>query len=211
VGLVATSAHGSVCCHVRHPGLLGQGIATVYGVILARRFGLPEVVEGKRASPVLAVITAVVFGAGLAGSAAIGVALGWTEPAWVPLPVLTLVLYELLGKRERIQQKAVGTALGAVAAVGVAFVVLPTWALTLLASTAFLLGLLVHKRSYATYYGLYTFALILALSAPGNVGTEAAHRGTETLIGIGILVVGLALLDAFARWLAKRYPEPITL
>jgi hypothetical protein len=66
-----------------------------------------------------------------------------------------------------------------------------------------------RKKSYALYYGLYTFALILALSSPGNVGAEAAHRGSEILIGIGILVVGLAVLHALGTWLAKRFPESV--
>ena len=44
------------------------------------------------------------------GSAAIGVALGWTEPYWVPEPMLILVLYIITGKRDRIRGKAIGTA-----------------------------------------------------------------------------------------------------
>src|SRR5262249_44645963 len=115
----------------------------------------------------------------------------------------------ILGKRERIQQKAIATALGAAAAVPVAIAAPPPWALTLIASAACVLALMEYKKSYAIYYGLYTFALVLALSSPGTVGTEAAHRGSEILISIGILVVGLAVLHAVGNWLAKRYPEPV--
>ena len=57
-------------------------------------------------------------------------------------------------------------------------------------------------------YGLYTFSLVLALSAPGQVGAQAAHRGSEILIGIGILVVGLAVVHAAGGWLSERYPQP---
>jgi hypothetical protein len=55
---------------------------------------------------------------------------------------------------------------------------------------------------------LFTFGLVLVLSPPGHVGSEAAHRGSEILIGIGILVVGLAILHPLGTWLAKRCPEP---
>jgi uncharacterized membrane protein YccC len=160
-------------------------------------------------SPALGVFVAVVFGAALAGSAAIGVALGWTEPYWVPEPILILVLYVIVGKPERIREKAISTALGAAAAVPVAIVAPPPWAIAVIASAACVLALMEYKKSYAIYYGLYTFALVLALSSPGKVGTEAAHRGSEILIGIGILVVGLGVLHAVGNWLAKRYPEPV--
>jgi hypothetical protein len=41
-----------------------------------------------------------------------------------------------------------------------------------------------------------------------NWSTSKLHRGSEILIGIGILVVGLAILHPLGNWLAKRYPEP---
>lgn len=46
------------------------------------------------------------------------------------------------------------------------------------------------------------------ISPPGHTGAEAAHRGSEILIGIGILVVGLAILAPLSTRLNKRYPEP---
>src|SRR5262245_12771367 len=195
----------------RHAAAYGviTGIATLYCVVLARRFKAPETVEGQRVSPALAVSVAIVLGAALAGSAAIGVALGWTEPYWVPEPILILALYLILGKRERIQQKAIATALGAAAAVLVAIAAPPQWVITVLAAGAAVLALMEYKKSYTIYYGLYTFALVLALSSPGNVGTEAEQRGSEILVGIGILAVGLALLHALGSWLAKRYPDPV--
>jgi hypothetical protein len=55
-------------------------IATLYGVVLARRFKAPELVEGQRVSLPAAAAVAVVFGVALGGAAAVGVALGWTEP-----------------------------------------------------------------------------------------------------------------------------------
>src|SRR5262245_18123371 len=185
------------------------GIATLYGVVLAHRFKAPESVEGQRVPMAQAVLVAIVFGAVLVGSAAIGVALGWTEPYWVPEPILILVLYLLLGRRERIQQKTIATALGATAAVLVAIAAPPQWAIALIASAAFVLALMEYKKDYTIFYSLYTFALVLALSSPGNVGTEAAHRGSEILIGIGLLVAGLALVHSLGTWLAKRYPEPV--
>src|SRR5262249_46913808 len=144
-----------------------------------------------------------------AGSAAIGVALGWTEPYWVPEPILVLVLYVILGRRERIRQKAVATAVGGAAAIPVALVRPPQWAIAGIPSGAFVLAVMQYRKSYTASYGLYTFSIVLALSSPGNVGTEAAHRGSEILIGIAILVVGLALIQPLATWLAKRHPEPI--
>src|SRR6185436_6456480 len=85
-------------------------IATLYGIVVARRFGAAPVVDGDHLAPSVAVMVAIVFGAVLGGAAAIGVALGWTEPYWVVEPVLILVLYILTGKRDRIGGKALGTA-----------------------------------------------------------------------------------------------------
>jgi hypothetical protein len=185
------------------------GIGLLYGVVLARRFKAPEVAEGQRVSALAAVATAGVLGIALGGTAAIGVALGWTEPYWVPEPILILTLYIIMGKRERIREKAIATAVGVAAAVPVAVVAPPTWAIALIATVAFVLALMEYKKSYVLYYGLFTFALVLALSPPGHVGAEAAHRGSEILIGIGVLAVGLGVLHALGRWLAKRDPEPV--
>ena len=77
-------------------------VATGYGIVLARRFGAAAVVEGQRVRAAHATVVALVFGAILGGAAAIGVALGWTEPYWVPEPILLLALYVLIGRRERI-------------------------------------------------------------------------------------------------------------
>jgi uncharacterized membrane protein YccC len=150
-----------------------------------------------------------VMGIAMGGTAAIGVALGWTEPYWVPEPILILTLYIIMGKRERIREKTIATALGVVAAVPVAVVAPPTWAISLIATAAFVLALMEYKKSYVLYYGLFTFALVLALSPPGHVGAEAAHRGSEILIGIGVLAVGLGVLHALGGWLAKHDPEPV--
>lgn len=182
-------------------------IATLYGIVLARRFKAPEVVEGQRVSLPVAIGVAVVFGIALGGAGAIGVALGWTEPYWVPEPIVLLLLYILIGKRERIREKAIGTALGVIAVVPVAIAALPAWAVYVLAAAAFVLAFWQYKR-YWLYYGLYTFGLVLLLSPPGQAGSEAAHRGFEILAGIGILVVGLAILYPISNWLSKRYPEP---
>jgi hypothetical protein len=185
------------------------GIATLYGVVLARRFKAPEVLEGQAVSRSQAVMVAIVLGALLAGASAIGVALGWSQPYWVPEPILLLIVYVIQGKRERIREKALGTALGAVAVVPVAIAAAPQWVISVIASGSFVLALMVHKKSYWIYYSLYTFAFVLALSSPGNVGAEAAQRGSEILIGIGLLVVGLFVVHALGGWLAKRYPEPL--
>jgi hypothetical protein len=185
------------------------GIGLLYGVVLARRFKAPEVVEGQRVSAPSAITVAAVLGIALGGSAAIGVVLGWTEPYWVPEPVLILTLYVIMGKRERIREKALATAVGVIAAVPVAVVAPPTWAISIIATAAFVLALTQYKKSYWIYYSFLTFAIVLALSPPGHVGTEAAHRGSEILIGIGILVVGLAIIQVLGHWLAKRDPEPV--
>ena len=92
-------------------------------------------------------------------------------------------------------------------AVPVAVLALPTWAVAVIASTAFVAALTQLKR-YWLFYTLYTFALVLALSTPGSGATEAAHRGAEILAGIAILVVGLAVLHVLGVSLSKRYPQP---
>ena len=112
------------------------GIGTLYGIMLARRFKAPEVVEGQRVSVKTAIIVAIVFGVALGATAAIGVALGWTEPYWVPEPVLLLTLYVLIGKQERIREKTIGTTLGVIAVIPIAIVAPPALAPTAIAGSA---------------------------------------------------------------------------
>jgi Fusaric acid resistance protein-like len=183
------------------------GLATVYGVVLARRFGAAEVVDGDRLGRPVAACVAIVFGAILGASAAIGVALDWTEPYWVPEPILILVLYIIMGKRDRIRGKTIGTTLGVAAAIPVALIAPSATIMGVVALVAFVLALTQAKR-YWLMYGLYTFALILALATPGQVGSEAEHRGFEILVGIGLLVLGLGAIHALGGSQAKRHPQP---
>lgn len=182
-------------------------IATLYGVVIMRRFGAPKIVDGERLPLPVAACVAVAFGVVVGGAAAIGVALGWTEPYWVPDPILVLVLYILIGKRDRIRAKAIGTALGVAAAIPVALIDPPAWVLATLATVAFLLAL-TQIQTYWLCYGLFTFSIVLALAAPGQVGFEAEERGVQYLVGIGLLVVGLLIVHALATWLSKRDPQP---
>lgn len=73
------------------------GLGLLYGVVMARRFKAPEVIEGQRESVLAAIAVAGVMGIALGGTAAIGVALGWTELYWVPEPILILTLYIIMG------------------------------------------------------------------------------------------------------------------
>jgi hypothetical protein len=170
-------------------------IATWYGVVLARRFGAPDVVDGDHQPTPIAAVVAIVFGIVLGASAAVGVALGWTEPYWVPEPLLILVLYVLLGKRERIREKALGTALGVAGAIPVAILSPPAGVLTAVGIVAFVVAFTQAKR-YWLMYGLYTFSLVLVLATPGHVGYEAEERGVQILVGISLLVVGLAVVTS---------------
>ena len=154
-------------------------IGTLYGVVIMRRFGAPAVVDGEHRPLPEAAIVAVAFGVFLGGAAAIGVALGWTEPYWVPDPILILVLYILIGKRDRIRGKAIGAALGVAAAIPVALIDPPAWVIATLATVAFVLALTQVQKTYWLYYGLFTFSLVLALAAPGQVGFEAEERGFQ--------------------------------
>ena len=183
------------------------GIATLYGIALARRFGAPEVVEGQRLPLPVAAVVAIVFGAVMAISGAIGVGLGWTEPYWVPEPVLILVLYILMGKRDRIRGKTIGTSLGVAAAIVVAILSPPSWVLTTVGVVAFVLAL-TQAKTYWLMYGLYTFSLILLLGVPGQVAFEAEERGFQILVGIGLLVIGLVVVHALGGRLSKRDPQP---
>lgn len=183
-------------------------IATLYGIIVARRFGAPRSLDSKHAPLALAVGLATLLGIMLGASAAIGVALGWSEPYWVPDPVLVLLLYILIGKRERVREKAIGTAIGAAAAIVIAIVAPPTWSLGVLAALAFLLALTQFRSRYWLMYALYTFALVIVLAAPGQVTFEAEERGVQFLVGIGLLVLGMVAFHALGTWLAKRDPQP---
>src|SRR5262245_45634380 len=183
-------------------------IATLYGIVLARRFGAPSVVEGDHLAIPVAAVVAIVFGVVLGGGAAIGVALGWTEPYWVAEPILILVLYIIMGKRDRIRGKAIGTALGAVAAIPVAILDPSAGVLAAVGTVAFVLAL-TQAKTYWLMYALYTFSLVLFLAAPGQVGFEAEERGVQILAGIGLLVIGLFIIHALGTWLAKRDPQPI--
>jgi hypothetical protein len=214
--MVPYAADASLYRHVRDSGVFGKGrrglrviaaIATGYGIVVARRFSAPKVVEGERLPLPAAAATAIVFGVVLGASAAIGVALGWSKPYWVPEPVLVLVLYIIVGRRERIREKAIGTAVGVAAAAIVAILAPSAWVLTALAAAAFVLAITQAKR-YWLMYGLYTFSLELALAAPGQIGFEAEERGVQIPAGIGLLVVGLVILESLGRWLTKRYPQP---
>jgi hypothetical protein len=182
-------------------------IAALYGVVLARRFGAPAIVDGDHLDPPVAAVVAIVFGVVLGASAAIGVALSWTEPYWVPEPVLVLVLYILMGKRDRIRGKAIGTALGVAAAIPVAILSPSAGVLAGVGAVAFVLAF-TEAKAYWLMYGLYTFSLVLLLATPGHVGFEAEERGFQVLVGIGLLVVGLAVVHALATRMAKRDPQP---
>ena len=74
-------------------------------------------------------------------------------------------------------------------------------------AVAFVIAL-TQAKTYWLMYGLYTFSLVLLLAAPGQVGFEAEERGFQILVGIGLLVVGLAIIHALATWLSKRDPQP---
>ena len=182
-------------------------IGTLYGIVIARRFGAPEVADGQHLPLPVASVVAVVSGAVLGGAAAIGVALGWTEPYWVPEPVLILALYIVIGKRDRIRGKAIGTSIGVAAAIPVALLDPPAWVLTTVGVVVFVLAL-TQAEKYWLMYGLYTFSLVLLLSAPGQVGAEATERGFQILVGVGLLVVGLIVMHALGAWLSKRHPQP---
>jgi hypothetical protein len=182
-------------------------IATLYGVVIARRVGAPKVVDGDHLPVPVAAAAAIVFGAILGGSASIGVALGWTEPYWVPEPILVLVLYVLMGKRDRIQGKAIGTALGVAAAIPVAILDPPAGVLAAVGAVAFVVAL-TQAKTYWLMYGLYTFSLVLVLATPGRVGFEAEERGFQILVGIGLLVVGLFVVHVLGTWFAKHHPQP---
>jgi uncharacterized membrane protein YccC len=125
----------------------------------------------------------------------------------VPEPILILVMYILISRRERIREKALRTVVGAAAAVVVAIFAPPAWALTALAIVAFLLAVM-QRATYWRMYGLYAFSLLLYFAAPDDVGFEAEERGVQILAGIAILIVGLAVLHAIGDRLRQRYPQP---
>jgi len=135
------------------------------------------------------------------------VALGWTEPYWVPEPILILIVYVLVDKREKIPEKAIGTAVGVILVVPVAIAALPAWAVYVLAGAALLFAVW-QRKTYWRFYALFTFALVLVLAPPGQAGAEAAHRGVEILVGIAILAAGLTILYPLGTWQSKRYPQP---
>ena len=182
-------------------------IGALYGIVIARRFGVPDVVDGEHYAPPVAATVTIVFGIVMAASAAVGVALGWTEPYWVPEPVLILVLYILMGKRDRIRGKAIGTALGIAAAIPVALASPPPAVLTAVGGVVFLVAL-TQAKTYWLMYGLYTFSVVLLLAAPGQVGFEAEERGFQIFVGIGLLIVGLAVVHALGSRLARSHPQP---
>ena len=182
-------------------------IAALYGVVIMRRFSTPDVVDGPHLALPVATVVAVVFGLVLGGAAAIGVALGWTEPYWVPEPILILTLYIIIGKRDRIKGKAIGTALGVAAAIPVALLDPRPQVLAIVGTVAFIVAL-TQAKTYWLMYGLYTFSLILLLAAPGQVAFEAEERGFQILVGVGLLVVGLFVIHALGARLAKHDPQP---
>ena len=101
-----------------------------------------------------------VFGIVLGGAAAIGVALGWTEPYWGSRARFSCSpSTSSSAERERMRQKALGTALGVIAVVPVAIAAPPALGdPPLLAAEALLLAIAVHSKRYWLYYALFTFA-----------------------------------------------------
>lgn len=178
-----------------------------YGIAIAHRFGAAPVVEGDTRPPPVAALVAATLAAALGAAAALGVALGWAEPYWVPESIIISVLYIAAGKAERIRGKAIGTALGAAAALPVA-ILTPSAPLTSALATAAAIAALTLADRYWLRYGLYTFALVLALAAPGQVAAEAEHRGVEILAGIAILAIGLAVVHYVGNHLRQRSPQP---
>ncbi|MEU8519954.1 hypothetical protein [Streptomyces sp. NBC_01216] len=122
----------------------------------------------------------------------------------MPEPILILVLYIVMGKRDRIRGKAIGTAVGIAAALPVAVLAPSAWVTSVIATAAFVAALTQADR-YWLMYGLHTFALVLA--APGQVATEAEHRGFEILADGAILVIGLAVVHAIGDRLLQRAPQ----
>jgi uncharacterized membrane protein YccC len=117
------------------------------------------------------------------------------------------VLYILMGKRDRIRGKAIGTALGVAAAIPVAILDPPAGVLAAVGAVAFVVAL-TQAKTYWLMYGLYTFSLVLLLATPGRVGFEAEERGVQILVGIGLLVVGLFVVHVLGTWFAKHHPQP---
>jgi len=126
----------------------------------------------------------------------------------VPEPVLILALYIVIGKRDRIRGKAIGTSLGVAAAIPVALLDPPAWVLTTVGTIVFVLAF-TQAEKYWLMYGMYTFSLVLLLAAPGQVGAEATERGFQILVGVGLLVVGLVVMHAVGGWLSTRHPQPV--
>jgi hypothetical protein len=181
-------------------------IAGVYGIVVARRFGASEVVDGDastRRSPQwwrscrrrAGRQRGDRRGAGL-DRALLGRGAGAHTRALHPD-----------GQAGADTGKAIGTALGVAAAIPVAIISAPAGVLAAVGAVAFVLAL-TQRETYWIMYGLYTFSLVLLLAAPGKVGFEAEERGFQILVGIGLLVVGLAIIHALGAWLAKRDPQP---
>ena len=102
-------------------------IGVFYGLVLARRFKAPQVIDGQRVSVGATAAVAVVLAVAVGGAAAIGVALGWAQPYWVPEPILILSLSIVMDRKERVREKAFATAVGVIVAVPVALLAPPTW------------------------------------------------------------------------------------
>ncbi len=79
--------------------------------------------------------------------------------------------------------------------------------LTALGAVVFVVAL-TQTKTYWLMYGLNTFALVMLLASPGQVGFEAEQRGFQILAGVALLVLGLAVVHALANWLARRDPQP---
>lgn len=70
--------------------------------------------------------------------------------------------------------------------------------LTALGIVVFVVAL-TQAKTYWLMYGLYTFALVMLLAAPGQVGFEAEERGFQILVGVGLLVIGLVVVHTLGN------------
>ena len=181
-------------------------IGTAYGLVIMRRFGAPAVVEGDRYSlPVTAVI-ALCFGAVLGGAAALGVALSWTEPYWVPEPILVLVMYLLMGPASEFARRRSARPRRGCRRGGSRHRPAPMGSDRACRSRVRARGdaagdVLADVR-------LVHVSLVLFMASPGDVGFEAEERGFQILAGIALLILGLAVLHLITGRLARRYPQP---
>ena len=130
---------------------------------------------------------------------------------WVILTIVVVAQPSLGAGFKKAAQRALGTVIGFVVAIGVG-VLAPSGPLVVLLGSLFLMTafvLLLQGRAYWIYSTFMTSAIVLLESSGSTVTRVAELRLEATLAGVAVTVVVMLALTPFSKRLTAAQPETI--